>query len=176
MKNTHLFCSHVRDSLIGKSPGDPGPESMLLAGRKHLFCSHVRDSLIGRSPGDPGPESMVLAGRKASLGCRAPCDQHGSRFVHSRTLWLATGRWSLVAHSRFTWWPLFEGGPRYTQVHARARQKDERGSWGRTQPHLVARWGFCRFFRVLSSKRGLYLHLETELGRLVFDIASQEVT
>ena len=56
----------------------------------HLFCSHVRDSLIGKSPGDPEPESMVLAGRKVSLRCRAPCSQHGSRFVHSRTLWLAT--------------------------------------------------------------------------------------
>ena len=58
----------------------------------HLFCSHVRDSLIGNSPGDPEPESMVLAGRKVSLRCRAPCSQHGSRFVHSRTLWLATGQ------------------------------------------------------------------------------------
>ena len=58
----------------------------------HLFCSHVRDSLIGKSPGDPEPESMVLAGRKVSLRCRAPCSQHGSRFVHSRTLWLATGQ------------------------------------------------------------------------------------
>ena len=58
----------------------------------HLLCSHVRDSLIWKSPGDPEPESMVLAGRKVSLRCRAPCSQHGSRFAHSRTLWMATGQ------------------------------------------------------------------------------------
>ena len=36
--------------------------------------------------------------------------------------------------------------------------------------------GILPFFVLLSSKRGLNLHLETELGRLVFVIASQEVT
>ena len=36
-----------------------------------LLCSGPRDSLIGKSPGDHGPESIFLAGRKASAGPRA---------------------------------------------------------------------------------------------------------
>ena len=50
------------------------------------------------------------------------------------------------------------------------------GPMGAHTARLGGAVGICRFFVLLSSKRGLYLHLETELGRLIFDIASQEVT
>jgi len=38
----------------------------------------VRDSLVGKYPGVPEPESILWAGRKVSLGVQAPCEHVGA--------------------------------------------------------------------------------------------------
>ena len=43
-----------------------------------LFCSYVRDSLVGKSSGVLVPESILWAGRKVSLGVQAPCEHLGA--------------------------------------------------------------------------------------------------